>query len=276
MKRIKDWTGKKLEMRLKRREDYPGSPSARPGILKLYQSFFQKAVGKKRNFKALVLGATPELCDLVLENRGELTVCEASLEAVMKMEEVMRFSLEKAIIVRSSWLNNHLDSNYYDLVLGDIVFINVLSKEQPFLAREIRRLLKKGGYFLTRNVVLGKRYHDLEKIDSDFLNGRTHWFDSLFDLMVHSPLAKKCQQERAINLDQFRKELDKSYQKKIISPKLYFQLKKFQPVGNRTILGRKSFEKILERHFELIPVEQAGDYQYTQDTLIFYLARARK
>lgn len=276
MKKIKDWTGKKLEMRLKRRKDYPGSPSASPGILKLYQSFFQKAVSKKRNFKALVLGATPELCDLVLENRGELTICEARLEAVMKMEEVMRFSLEKAIIVRSSWLNNPLDNNYYDLILGDIVFINVLSKEQPFLAREIRRLLKKGGYFLTRNVILGKRHHDLEKIDSDFLNGKTHWFDSFFDLMIHSSITKKCQQGKAINLNQFRKEIDKSYRKKIISSKLYFQLKKFQPVGNRTILEKERFEKILKRHFELIPVEQAKDYQYTQDTLIFYLARARK
>ena len=93
MEKYKEWSGQKLDMRLRNRKAYLGSPQAGPNIFKIYQSLFKRAISNKINFKVLVLGATPELCDLVLKNKGELSLCDASLEAMIKSEIVMRFSL---------------------------------------------------------------------------------------------------------------------------------------------------------------------------------------
>ena len=96
------------------------------------------------------------------------------------------------------------------------------------------------------------------------------------DLMLCSPLAKRCYHAGIIDLDQFQHELDEIFRRKIISRKLYFELKKFQPIGTRVVLKREKFENILERYFNLIPVKQATDFKYTQDMMIFYFGQAKK
>lgn len=278
MRSTKDWIGQKLEMRLKKRSEYLGSPSAGQGVLRQYKNFLKIVIGRKKHFKALVLGATPELCDLVIGNDGELTLCDASLEAILKSEKVMRFNLDEAIIVKSNWLKCPLADSYYDIVLGDLVFLNISLKQQLFLAKEIMSLLKKDGYFITRNIIQDKikRYYQIEEIDSNFRNNKIHWFDAFMDLLFCSSLTKKCLHGSVIYLDKFQRELDKIYHSGLITSRLYFELKKFQPVGTRTVLEKNKFEETLEKYFKLLPVKQARDFKYTQDTMIFFFGRVRK
>lgn len=278
-KKLKEWTGGQVSMRIKQRKNYPASPSAAPGIMKIFESLLKKAIGKKRKFKALVLGATPELRNLVLKNKGELVTLDFSLEMILQSSLLIKSpDLEKEIIVKSDWLKSPLASGYFDLVLADAAFINVSPKDQIKLAKEIKRLLKRGGYFITRNCILDPKIKQLtvQEIDSSFCQGKSHWFDAFFNFLLHSKITPLCFQKTELNLDLYNQKVKSAYLKKIISKKLYNQLKKFQPSGTRNVLSKSNFEKILKKYFILLPVKQAGDFKFTQETTIFFFGKVKK
>lgn len=132
----------------------PGKPTR--DEVKIYKAYLKKALKGVKKPKALVLGSTPELRDLLYEMKIKTTVIDISMEMIKGMKKFMKHPNEKETIVRCNWLNSPLKSGYFDIILGDLILANFKWNKRPKFLREIKRLLKPRGYFLTKTYYVPK------------------------------------------------------------------------------------------------------------------------
>ena len=130
----------------------PGRPSKQ--VIKIYKEFSLKVISKKRKPFALVLGATPELRDLLFKLKIKRAMIDLSLEMILAMTNLRRYKDQKEIILKANWLENPLSSNLFDLILGDIVLPNIPFSKQKNLLKEIKRLLKPKGCLIIRHYLI--------------------------------------------------------------------------------------------------------------------------
>lgn len=278
--KIGAWYKKQIKQRMDRK-NYPGAPSIGPGVLRLYEEYFKKAIGRKKKAKVLILGATPESRDLALKHGHELVTVDINMEVIIKWGSIMKFKNHPdEIIVRCNWLNMPLKSSYFDLVMGDGVSNNIPVKKYGEFFKEIKRLLKPNGYILLREAVLNpkRQIRKIEEIDADLLHKKIHWFDAFIDFWLYSDISSKAYDDKtfAANLDKLTEKLEKEYKKKRISKKSLKVFDWCKGSGARIVLPRQKLEKILKKYFKLIPVKQAQDYKVTKDTFLFFLGRNKK
>ncbi len=120
-----------------------------PGEVEKYNEWL-KSLKENGAKTALVLGATPELRDALNELGYKSTIIDINMEMIQAMKSVMKTKNPEETIVCSNWLENSLESDYYDVVLGDAVLPNLPYSEREKFFSEVKRLLKPSGVFLTR------------------------------------------------------------------------------------------------------------------------------
>jgi len=108
--------------------------------------------------KALVMGATPELRDILNELNYEVTIIDINQEMITAMTHEMKTKNSKEKIINSNWLDNPLQTDYFDIIIGDAIFPNIPWDERQNLLNEIKRLLKPDGYFVTRAFCIPKNH----------------------------------------------------------------------------------------------------------------------
>lgn len=129
----------------------PHKPSS--GELRLYERRL-KVLFKKGCKRALILGATPGVRDLLAKHGFETTVCDINPNMIRAMTAEMKFkNKRREKIVVANWLTMPFKENSFDLVLADHSCSNVEFKYWPTLLKSIVKVLKPGGYHL-HNVVL--------------------------------------------------------------------------------------------------------------------------
>lgn len=154
---------KKLAARWKKCYTPPGLPSKES--INLYRQFIKKSFkGLKYQPKALVLGATPELRDILASLKVEVSIVDINIEMILAMTELIKIKNRKEIIVRGNWTNMPFNSDYFDVVLGDLVWGNVPIFLQDNFLKEIKRVLKPNGYFIHKIAVIA---HGWEKKSLD-------------------------------------------------------------------------------------------------------------
>lgn len=281
-KTIKEWAGDQAKMRLQDRRQYLGGPSASPEILKIYRLLLEKSVQHKKKFRALLLGSTPELRDLVLKLGGELVTVDLSLEMLEKSYEIMKqkkAAIEREIIVIGDWLNNPLADNNFDVVLGDLSFINISRKKQEKLFIKIKKLLKGNGYVVMRNIVRNQ-YSPIKtvaEINTHYTTGQIHWFDVFMSLILESELTKRCFPQKDVGvLEKFNQLLQEKNKSGDISRELYQNLKTFQPIGKRTIMFKEKFDGLFKKYFISQNPPQAKQFHYLNKFVIFYWGKLKK
>lgn len=144
--------------------DSPSRPSA--GEVSQYNKWLKEISKGKKGLKGLVLGATPELRDALSENNFKTHIIDINLEMILAMSELLKTKNPDEVIIRSNWLNNPLQSGYFDVILGDAVLPNLPWDKREQFYKEIKRLLKKGGYFINRAFFVPekKTYQNIEEI----------------------------------------------------------------------------------------------------------------
>lgn len=126
---------------------YFTSPSRlSPGEEEKYRAWITQLKPKT----ALVLGATPELRDILNELGCETTIIDINLEMIVAMSSLVKVNNPDETIVRANWLSNPLRSGYFDVVVGDAVLPNIPWKDRALLLSEVKRMLKSTGVFITR------------------------------------------------------------------------------------------------------------------------------
>lgn len=102
----------------------PGRPSL--SEQKIYRKCIKAVIKNKKNARALVLGSTPELRDILAELKVETIICDISYEMMLAMSEVIKKAKpEKEIWIKAPWEENPLPEKYFDIIVGDLVLGNV-------------------------------------------------------------------------------------------------------------------------------------------------------
>lgn len=140
------------------------APPLRPsrGDIAVYKTFLRHAIRGIRRPRILVMGATPEMRDLVHTHRAEVTVADFSSEMIKAMAELMKYKKKTSeeVWVKGNWATLPLKAGYYDIILGDGVIDNVPWVSHQQWMRHTQKLLKPSGHFITREFDSG---HDLER-----------------------------------------------------------------------------------------------------------------
>src|SRR3989338_7272727 len=102
--------------------------------------------------RALVLGATPELRDLLAEMRiPTIIVADYSAEMIAGMSSYLkRANAEREIWIKCDWATLPLPSGTIDLIIGDLPFDQIPRNRLGKLGRYLRRLLASNGNVVAR------------------------------------------------------------------------------------------------------------------------------
>src|SRR5690349_13869034 len=95
--------------------------------IKKYKEWLQQISSKKDNkdVKALVLGATPELRDLLTELQFRSYFIDINSDMISSMTQLITRKNPNEVAVQANWLDNPLADQYFDVILGDCVISNV-------------------------------------------------------------------------------------------------------------------------------------------------------
>jgi len=152
-------------------ENYFFAPS-RPSSdeTETYLAWLRQIADGKKGLKALVLGATPELRDALNQLHYQTHLIDINIEMILALNHLVEHQNPDEVLIKANWLDNPLQSNYFDVILGDAVFPNIPWDKRVVFYKQIKRLLKPGGIFLNRAFYAPakKRYKTIDDIFAVF------------------------------------------------------------------------------------------------------------
>jgi SAM-dependent methyltransferase len=142
----------------------PSRPS--PEEVNTYRKWLKTIRTKRPVQNALVLGATPELRDVLNELGFRTHSIDINIEMMLALNGLVTHQNPEEVLIRADWLNNPLRSDYFDVILGDAVFPNIPWDRRQDLYHEIVRILKPGGHYINRAFYAPdtKRFQTIEAV----------------------------------------------------------------------------------------------------------------
>lgn len=116
----------------------------------LYEDYLQKAINisKSTSFQVLVMGATPEIRDMLARYRVGVTLIDVNPNMIRAMDELLEVSSGNEKLVIGDWQNMPLRDSRYDLILCDHGLNNILFKNWTKVFNEMKRVLKSNGFLV--------------------------------------------------------------------------------------------------------------------------------
>jgi len=127
----------------------PFRPSNRE--LKYYENFLDTVNDKKR---ILLLGSTPELRDLFARyyNASKIYLCDFSWKMLEETTKELRSAdPEKEIWIKADWMDTSFPQSFFDIIIGDLVFMQFPPDQTGSFLKKISGLLSEGGIFIIRS-----------------------------------------------------------------------------------------------------------------------------
>jgi SAM-dependent methyltransferase len=124
---------------------------------------------------ALILGCTSKLRKTLSSHYKQVISVDSSQE-MLSVSKYYHESARNEVFVCSDWLSIPFSDNTIDTVVGDKVFDNVPPENWGLWLREIHRILKQGGRFVTRLSPRGMQIMSLPKF-ADFSAIVKKWSD---------------------------------------------------------------------------------------------------
>lgn len=134
-------------------------PPERPSFeeMAIYEDYLKKVIEKRgKNIKALILGATPELRDLLAKYKIKTICADINPDMVEAMNRLLEVSDGKEKIVITNWEKITLKDKQFDIILGDHFIHWIPFKNWDDFFRDKKRLLKDGGYIIANVVTVEK------------------------------------------------------------------------------------------------------------------------
>jgi len=154
------------------------------------EKMIEMALKREKNPRALVLGATPEIRDLLAKYKIETTLVDVNPSMKKAMDKLMRRKSEREKLIVSDWVKMKLPKNYFDLAFSDGCLTNIsLATWKNFFAN-VNHGLKKTGFLYSGSWIyrvkkplsfedLLKKYKRNPKHFKDFKN-RVYALHSLY------------------------------------------------------------------------------------------------
>lgn len=160
----------------------PGVPS--DGEVDICRRFLGNA-GPNRNI--LILGATPQLRDIVASSRGKIFVADFSILMLAGMTQYLKKTdIDKEIWLKGNWFDLPLKENYFDLILGDLILRMLPYDKMPFFLKTIAAWLKPGKHMILREHFINETlaFKDLDWLIEDIYVYGHHAWNSLEGLNI--------------------------------------------------------------------------------------------
>lgn len=243
------------------------------------------SIKNKQQLRALVLGATPELRDAATDFGCSLYSIDINPDMFLAMNELLKNKNPKEVLVNSNWLNNSLQSTFFDVVLGDAVLPNVPWKDRLSLLKEVKRMLKSGGVFITRSfcVPKTKQFQSVEEIFEHFSKKKQSVAQNALEIVLelqilaYDPKDHLGSFRKAKNLlDEYFKKHGKDFKNKMLN-QVYpilsdFWCNKF--VEKVFVYATRDEEEIdYRKFFNIEKTFEASDHDYSKITPMYFLRR---
>lgn len=134
----------------KRKKYYRPLGQPAPQDLKIYKKVVQKHIKNIKSPKVLILGATPELRDLLYKLKCQVYLCDISKQVIQALTRLRKYKSPEKIIV-SDWCDIKTKEKF-DIIVGDITFANLPSfKQYPQMAKSLKKNLIPNGIIVLRH-----------------------------------------------------------------------------------------------------------------------------
>lgn len=253
----------------------PWHPSA--DNIALYKKLLDKAINGIENPKVLILGATPEIRDMLADYKNiEIVLADITMEMILAMNElVKRENFSNEIWVKSDWLKMPLKKDYFDIIFGDYVISQFPEELTNTFLEKIKSLLKPTGRFIHRTIF----FNDHTAMDFDTIidkfNGIEENRQSVTDIASYCFVGKTTTIKNG-NYYTFSLPLLKTvrdnYEKKNGQNKWLKALDRvFAPYEKEWFFyGLSETEKILKHHFYIEEKNSESDNGSLQDATFIY------
>lgn len=228
-------------------------PAVSEETLERFHDLYNRSVEGAPNIQALVLGATPELRDIVLSYGHQLTTVDRDAKALAAKTKQMHYCdhpNERVIV--SDWFNMQLPKNYFDVVLGDGVLTALSQDDQAKLLDILHTTLKPTGFLLLREgAVLHSRPRYAPSVHiHEYRSGQYNLFDLFFGLRLYNENFKAIDvKTRRTKLTEFTNKIDEYYDKGLLSEAERKQLLSIGDELEHTLLHKEDLEALLKRLF---------------------------
>jgi 2-polyprenyl-3-methyl-5-hydroxy-6-metoxy-1,4-benzoquinol methylase len=211
----------------------------------LYRSFSQKS---NEQFNVLVLGATPEIRDMLAEDkRISVTLVDITFDMLISMTHLMKNKNPNEIRVKANWLTVPLKEGYFDAVLSDLVICNVAAGDHNQFYRKILELMKPDGHWINRVYVIDKntQIRTLDQLLEQYSQKETITKEDINNFRSTAGLIAWNREEKLLDWSLLLEEMEKYY------------------INGKFVHSSPKVETILEGTYELF---KPFDKKYFLDT----------
>ena len=243
--------------------------------LEIKQEIIKKYSQGKNHLKGLVLGSTPEFRDLLISCGFQSYAVDHNPDILKAMSKLMTFKnhkLDKQI--KSNWLEMDFSDNYFDLILGDVSFNQIIDTDDlNKLLTRLKRILKPGGLLISRELVMLTLKPDSvwsETIER-YQKGLIKRGEVMVELRVNSDL-RSVGSPQVVDGHEIYLKLKEKFKQGKIPHELYERVEETYSSGSKmiNIFLKEDWEKILSNYFELAAIKQPCDYYSCKYMPLFF------
>lgn len=225
------------------------APAGSEETLERFHDLYSRTTEGAPQIHTLILGATPELRDLVLSFGHQLTTVDRDADALHEKSAQMHYQNNpNETIVLQDWLTLDLPAATFDVILGDGVLTTLHRSEQAELLSALHDLLKPTGSLLLReSAVLHSRPRYAPSVHiHEYRSGQYSLFDLFFGLRLHNNNFKAINLEtRKTYLKDFLSILADYKNDGLLSDEEFDQLNQIAQELEHTMLHKEELENIV-------------------------------
>lgn len=190
---MKNTASEKIKNYAKYWRSLPPEIRPTPSVLRLWEPKIKELFHQNKRLKALVLGATPEIRDLLAKYKINTTCLDINPLMIKAMSLLIKRRNSREKIVQGSWLKMPFKANSFDLVVSDCPQDNLVYKDFLIMLKNAVRVLRRGGYWLWgtthfkgfRAGISIKQLIKIYRANPKLFNNRSWWFYYLLKASCH-------------------------------------------------------------------------------------------
>jgi len=263
----------------------PGRPSSQD--IQIYKQYIDEIIKEKRQngqkkFHVLILGATPEIRDMLATyDNIQVVLVDITIDMILAMTELMQKKPKNEIWIRSNWITVPLQSDMFDVIISDLVICNIDPEKHEDFFLNIIKLLKIDGYWINRIYCIDEntsirsmeQLFDEYKNKEELTNKDVNNFRSMAGLNYWDPQTGYLNwMDMLKEMDKYKKNGEYVHKEYVIKELLDQVYELFYPFNKKYwIEKRRKTERLFQNYFVIkqiyhdktvIPLREKGYYIY--------------
>ena len=262
----------------KKWQDYSGK-NAGKAEYDFYYRYIKKVSKETKNRNSFILGATPELLDIALENNFVAYCLDLSKKIIDFCNSIMKYKdSPNKKLKQGNWIDMNFKNDFFSIVLGDAPFINMSTKEHnEELFNILNKQIMPKEYLVIRHLALPNlKPIPKSKLVSLYRQRKITFPDFFMELRIII-YQDKVYNKRTYQYDSKRNFdlIEEDYKKNIFNKKERDKLMAYRTNVINTFIPEKIFLKMAEKQgFNIIEIFQDNKFRF-QNYLRMYAFQKR-